>query len=317
MTSCFTFMNMPSQTPYHANGKLLLTGEYLVLHGAKAIALPLKVGQKLTVSEKSDSDLIFWKAWYDGKVWFSCVLHSVDFSIVQSSHPEKAQTLSKIFQTIKTLNPDFQLKAGTSLETSLNANPEWGFGSSSTLISLLSQWAKVDPFRLNELIFNGSGFDIACASADGPIFYTRNELTQPATLDYSFANQLFLLYSGRKKATANEVNSFLKEQKVTQKLIEEASDLSDEFGQCTNQSEFNRLIRQHEQLIGNLIGKTPVKAQYFADFSGEIKSLGAWGGDFYLISSEWPAQEIIKYFENKGLSTLFHWGDLILKRQNQ
>jgi mevalonate kinase len=305
------------QSTYYANGKLLLTGEYLVLHGAKAIALPLQVGQKLIVSEEPKSGSILWRANYLGKTWFDCRLNPNDFSIITCSHPEKGQTLGKIFQTIKALSPDFRLKAGTSLETSLNANPEWGFGSSSTLISLLSQWAKVDPFRLNELVFNGSGFDIACASADGPIFYSRNELTQPATLDYSFANQLFLLYSGRKKATATEVNSFLKEQKVTQKLIEEASDLSDEFGQCTNQSEFNRLISQHEQLIGSLIGKTPVKAQYFADFSGEIKSLGAWGGDFYLISSESPAQEIRKYFENKGLTTLFHWGDLILKRQNQ
>lgn len=225
--------------------------------------------------------------------------------------------LSTIFQTIKVLNPDFQLKAGTRLETSLNANPEWGFGSSSTLISLLSQWTKVDPFQLNELVFKGSGFDIACATADGPIFYIKNKPAQPVSLDYPFANQLFLLYSGRKKATADEVNSFLKEQKVTQKLIAEASGLSDGFAYCGDQSEFNRLIRQHEQLIGSLIRKTPVKAEYFADFSGEIKSLGAWGGDFYLISSELSFQEISNYFKNKGLSILFHWDDLILKRRNQ
>ena len=308
---------MSIQSTYYANGKLLLTGEYLVLHGAKAIAMPLQVGQKLIVSEEPNSDSILWKANYLGETWFECQMNPKDFSAISSSHPEKAQTLGKIFQTIKTLNPDFQLKAGTSLETSLNANPKWGFGSSSTLISLLSQWAGVDPFRLNELVFNGSGFDIACATADGPILYTRNEPAQPLTLNYSFADQLFLLYSGRKKPTANEVNSFLKEQKITQKLIEEASGLSDEFAICTNQSELNRLIRQHEQLIGSLTGKKPIKAEYFADFSGELKSLGAWGGDFYLISSELPAQEIRRYFENKGLSTLFHWGDLILKRQNQ
>jgi mevalonate kinase len=305
-------LSIPST--YCANGKILLTGEYLVLHGAKAIALPLQVGQKLTVSEEPNSNSILWKANYLGETWFECRLNPKDMSVFSASHPEKGQTISEIFQTIKMLDPDFQLKAGTNLETSLNANPEWGFGSSSTLISLLSQWAKVNPFRLNELVFKGSGFDIACATADGPVFYMKNKPVQPATLDYPFTNQLFFLYSGRKKATAKEVKSFLKEQKVTQKLIEEASGLSDEFTNCTNQLEFNRLIRQHEQLIGKLIGKTPVKPEYFADFSGEIKSLGAWGGDFYLVSSEIPFQEIKNYFENKGLSILFHWDDLILKR---
>ncbi len=308
-------MNMSSQTPYYANGKLLLTGEYMVLQGAKAIALPLKVGQKLTVSEESNSDSILWKAIYNSKIWFECRLNATDFSIISASQTEKAQTLSKIFQIIKCLNPDFQPKSGTKIETELTANPEWGFGSSSTLISLLSQWAKVDPFRLNELVFKGSGFDIACATADGPILYTRNEPAQPLALNFSFADQLVLLYSGKKKGTTAEVNLFMKSQKIPQFDIDLMSELSDEFASCKSQEQFNRLIGLHEQLIGKLIGKPSVKSTFFPDFSGEIKSLGAWGGDFYLVSSEKPFQEIKKYFENKGLSILFHWDDLILKRQ--
>jgi len=55
--------------------------------------------------------------------------------------------------------------------------------------------------------------------------------------------------------------------------------------------------------------------KYFADFEGEIKSLGAWGGDFYLISTNLSYSGVKKYFENKGLNTLFRWDDLILKRQ--
>ena len=34
---------------FHANGKLLLTGEYAVLDGAKAIGLPTKRGQSLQI----------------------------------------------------------------------------------------------------------------------------------------------------------------------------------------------------------------------------------------------------------------------------
>lgn len=306
---------MSNRSTYYANGKLLLTGEYVVLHGARAIAMPLKVGQSLAVSESLTSGPIVWDAFYDGKIWFNCQLNSSNFAVLKTSNQEKAQTLSTIFQTIRTLNPDFHPKAGTKLGTVLESNPEWGFGSSSTLVSLLAQWSGVDSYTLNELVFQGSGFDIACATADGPIFYAKNKAVLPVALEYPFSGQLFLLYSGKKKGTALEVNSFLKEKKVSGKLIDEVSALSDEFANSTNQNDFNRLIGYHEKLVGDLIGKTPVKSEFFADFSGEIKSLGAWGGDFYLISSEQPFSEVKKYFENKGLFLLFHWDDLILKRQ--
>lgn len=308
---------MSSSTTYRANGKLLLTGEYMVLHGAKAIALPLKSGQQLTVHDELNSENIIWQAFFEGKVWFSCELNPSDFSVIATSHPEKAETLSKIFRTIKMLNPDLHPKAGTRLETALDANPEWGFGSSSTLISLLSQWAGVDPFILNEMVFKGSGFDIACANADGPIFYVRNKPAQPIVLDYPFSDQLFLVYSGKKKKTSSEVSTFLKEKKVSDRLIQEVSDLSDEFAGCRDQNKFNQLIRQHEEIVGALIGQIPVKEQLFNDFDGAIKSLGAWGGDFYLISTAQPFSGVKKYFDNRGLTTIFSWNERILKRENQ
>ena len=39
---------------YYSHGKLLLTSEYAVLHGAKGLALPLKPGQSLTCTEKKE-----------------------------------------------------------------------------------------------------------------------------------------------------------------------------------------------------------------------------------------------------------------------
>lgn len=287
----------------------------MVLLGAKAIALPLKVGQQLTVSDGNESDSLVWKAFYDGKIWFSCELNPTDFSVVNASHQEKAESLSHIFTTIKSLKAEFAPKAGTKFETTLESNPEWGLGSSSTLISLLSQWAGVDPFKLNEMVFKGSGFDIACATADGPIFYTRNKPVEPVSLDYPFTDQLFLVYSGIKKKTAAEVSTFLKERKVSAQVIDEGSALTDEFSRCSDQNEFNLLIRQHEALISNLIERLPIKSEFFPDFKGEIKSLGAWGGDFFLASTSQPFSGVKKYFENKGLTTVFRWDDLILKRE--
>jgi mevalonate kinase len=39
---------------FYSNGKLLITGEYLVLDGAKAFALPTKFGQSLIIEEGSN-----------------------------------------------------------------------------------------------------------------------------------------------------------------------------------------------------------------------------------------------------------------------
>lgn len=306
---------MTSQTTYRANGKLLLTGEYLVLHGAKAIAVPLNVGQQMVVSNINSSDTLLWQAFYKNQVWFSCELNPEDFSVRNTSHPEKSETLSQIFKTIKSLNPEFAPQAGMKFETTLESSPEWGLGSSSTLISLLAQWAGADPFKLNELVFNGSGFDIACATADGPIFYTKDKPVLPVALDYPFSDQLFLVYSGRKKRTATEVSTFLKEKRVSDQLIDEVSLLTDEFSGCRDQNEFNLLIRLHEEIISKVIGRISLKPEYFGDFKGEVKSLGAWGGDFFLVSTnKLTFDEVRKYFENKGLMTVFKWDDLILKR---
>jgi len=278
--------------------------------------MPLNVGQQMEVSQVENSSTVRWQAWFQDKIWFECVLNLDDFSVFQTSDPAKSEVLVKLFKAILELNPEFKIPTGIKFETKLESNPEWGFGSSSTLVSLLAQFANVDPFVLNEMVFQGSGFDIACATADGPIMYMRNMPVEPLTLDYPFSDQLYLVYSGRKKKTATEVSTFLKERVISEKAVSEMSTLSEEFAFCTDQNEFNLLIRLHEELVSKAIGRISVKSEYFGDFKGEVKSLGAWGGDFYLVSTnKLTFNEVNRYFENKGLMTVFKWGDLLLNRR--
>jgi len=61
-----------------------------------------------------------------------------------------------------------------------------------------------------------------------------------------------------------------------------------------------------------VLGKIPIKNEIFPEFRGEIKSLGAWGGDFLLVSSNEDENYIHKYFNSKGLNTIFAFADLIL-----
>ena len=63
----------------------------------------------------------------------------------------------------------------------LDFSPHWGFGSSSTLISLLAEWAEVNPLDLHFMISDGSGYDVACAIADGPIIYKLRDHASPVS----------------------------------------------------------------------------------------------------------------------------------------
>ncbi len=56
---------------FRSNGKLLITGEYLILDGALGLSLPTVYGQSMEVSEVSQ-DFVEWTS-FDSKndPWFS------------------------------------------------------------------------------------------------------------------------------------------------------------------------------------------------------------------------------------------------------
>ena len=54
---------------FQAHGKFLLTGEYLVLKGALALAIPLKLGQTLSV-ETCHGASLQWNAYKPDGPWF-------------------------------------------------------------------------------------------------------------------------------------------------------------------------------------------------------------------------------------------------------
>ncbi|WP_320168355.1 GYDIA family GHMP kinase [Mangrovibacterium marinum] len=300
---------------YRAHGKLLLTGEYFVLCGAKSIALPLQYGQRMEVSAGRQDGILSWKAFMQEGLWFSCELKLPDFEIVNSSDADKAAILRDTFRTIQQMNPAFRPESPLDVHTYIDFNNQWGLGSSSTLIANLAKWAKVDPFKLNETVFHGSGFDIACATAKGPIFYIRSQQPQPLELNYPFMDQLYFIYSGAKKSTRNEVKRFLNDGAVTQEQVERMNELSEAFATAKTLDEYQRLIAEHEQMVSSLLGIPTVKLQYFSDFNGEVKSLGAWGGDFYLIATPMDDRDVLNYFKQKGLRVVFPWRELVLNER--
>ena len=305
------------QEYFYSNGKLLLSGEYIVLYGAKALALPLKLGQDLIVEHfpTNKQKTINWNSFENNKSWFEMEACFDDFSIKKTTDLKIANQLLKCLQKAHELNPDF-LKEEQSIEvlTNLAFKKEWGFGSSSTLINNIAGWAKIDSYKLLNLTFGGSGYDIACASANQPIFYQRNEdeiSIEKAAFDPIFKDYLYFVYTGRKQNSSKSVVDFREMDKPSSRLISEISQISEIMAQTNSLDEFDRCIQSHENIMSSILRFKPIKQERFSDFDGEIKSLGAWGGDFMMASSKKDFSWIKNYFHTLGLNTIFKYSDLI------
>lgn len=90
------------------------------------------------------------------------------------------------------------------------------------------------------------------------------------------------------------------------------SEISKKILKVENLVEFNVLINRHEQVLSEVLGMETVKSRLFTDFDGAIKSLGAWGGDFILASSDAGDDYVRGYFSRKGYNTLFQYDEIVL-----
>ena len=300
---------------YYSHGKFLLTGEYLVLKGALALALPLKLGQTLTVETFPETSLQ-WDAHQPDAPWFSVTLNPATLEIINGDDQPKAEKLTQILKAVKQLNPKAFEGNGLEFTTRLDFDPNWGLGSSSTLIANLARWAKVNPYELLKLTFGGSGYDIACATAEQPIYYQLVD-NQPKveTIDFqlSFTDHLFFVYQGQKQSSSKEIKAFLEKANPIdlQKDVEAVSEISRAVPKCKSLDEFGMLMQCHERIIARCIGQEPVQKR-FPDFEGVLKSLGAWGGDFILAATEWPENQVRDYFKAQSLEVVFGFNDIVL-----
>ncbi len=307
---------------YYSHGKFLLTGEYLVLKGALALALPLELVQSLTV-ETVCTPSLQWNAYKPNGPWFSVTMNPENLEIINSDDQPKAEKLSEILKAVKQLNPA-AFKDGLCFETRLDFDPNWGLGSSSTLIANLARWANVNPYELLRLTFGGSGYDIACATAEEPIYYQvkamvpepvegPTPMVEPIDFNPPFAEHLFFIYQGQKQSSSKEIKAFLAKANPVdlQKDIEAVSEISRAVPKCETLDEFAMLMQCHERIIARCIGQEPVQ-KHFPDFEGVLKSLGAWGGDFILAATEWDKSQVKEYFKGKGLEVVFGYKEIVL-----
>lgn len=299
---------------YYSNGKLLLTGEYVVLNGALALAIPTKFGQSLSVKSTNKSQLNWLSIHHDGNVWFK---DSFDLKngemLKQVQHDDISKRLVQILNYAQQLNPSFlKNEKGFDVETKLDFPKNWGLGSSSTLINNIANWASVDAYKLLELTFGGSGYDIACAQNNSAITYQiqgSERFINQVPFEPSFKEHLYFVYLNKKQDSREGIAHYKKNENNLSSQIDEISDITTQMVSCKSLSDFNILINNHESIIASIIKQTPVKQLLFNDFDGSIKSLGAWGGDFVLAVSE---REPKAYFKNKGFETVLSYNEMAL-----
>ena len=310
---------------YQAHGKFLLTGEYLVLKGALALAIPLKLGQSLQVSlADTDTHRLHWIASQPEKPWFSVLFDSETLQPLSTDDCSKAEKLASILKAVRQLKPNAFSGCDMRFRTHLDFDPNWGLGSSSTLIANLARWANIDPYELLKMTFGGSGYDIACATAEGPIYYqVKTEVpkpvegptptVEPINFTPPFADHLYFVYQGQKQSSSKEVKAFLEKTNPIdlQKDIEAVSEISHALPKCQSLDKFAMLMQCHERIIARCIGQEPVQKR-FPDFEGVLKSLGAWGGDFILAATEWGDNQVKDYFKRKGLEVIFGYKEMVL-----
>ncbi|MBN1250601.1 MAG: hypothetical protein JXR51_03575 [Bacteroidales bacterium] len=300
---------------FYSNGKFLITAEYLVMKGALALALPLKFGQRLKIEENNLKNII-WQTDVIGNIWFKAELDE-NFNILHSTNSNIADFLENILKSAKKLNNKFVIYKGTDLIADVNFDINWGFGSSSTLISNIAYLADINPFSLFNIVANGSAYDIACARKNSPIKYKLiNNIPeyQNVTFNPNFKDKLFFAYLGNKQNSEKSIKDFKQNSKFSESLINEISDITNKFIEAENIIEFSELMHKHEEIIGSILKRKTVKKEFFSDFEGEIKSLGAWGGDFVMIASEMPFKYIKNYFLEKGINVIFKYDDIVLNK---
>lgn len=292
-----------------------MSGEYAVLDGASAFAVPTKMGQKMTVKTSRGSDLV-WECFdNDGKSWFKSHISLYDFSAIDTTDQDVSDKIQKILKNAVRQNSEFLSKwNGFKVETFLDFPRDWGLGSSSTLYQLVSEWADVNALLLYFKVENGSGYDVACSGAGTPILYYSNEdevSYTPVEFNPSFGKDLYFVHLNQKKDTSIGIKEYLKAVKSKKAFVKAATDISLAMTEAKDLKTFAGLMDKHEDLVAKHTGFEKVKDKLFADYDGSVKSLGAWGGDFVLATSLKSEADTKAYFAGKGYNTVLSYAEMI------
>lgn len=304
---------METQT-FYSNGKLLITGEYVVLDGAKALALPTKFGQSLIVKSGNNNQIKWTSFDSDKSIWFEAVISfkEIEQKIITDKNFTVKNTLIEILHQAFVQNASFLEKDGYEIETHLTFPRLWGLGTSSTLINSIGDWLNIDAFELLQKSFGGSGYDIACAKSNSPIVYhLENETPHFKAIHFnpSFKENIHFVYLNQKQSSKLAIANYMSKHHHVNSVISKINTITYDTIDCKEGKEFAKLMEKHEIIMSDVLEIQTIKEKLFPDFKGVIKSLGAWGGDFVMVISKDNPKD---YFKEKGYPVVLSYKEMIL-----
>jgi len=293
-----------------APGKIMLSGEYAVLQQVPAIALPTKMGQHLHATPSSHG--LQWQSFDPNGLWFEGKWDR-NGNLLETTDSEVANRLSLLFRGISEFNPGFKIFEWN-VTTKLDFPRSFGLGSSSSLIALVGEWSNVSAMDLFFKYWKGSGYDVAVAVEKSSISYQLLEnsraIWQKIEIQPTNPQNWRFVYSRNKQSTYAEIDriSGKKIGEIEKKLLLE---IHEELLHSQRSVDWLRVLERHEQIIADFIGRPSIMSSIFPDAPKGFfaKSLGAWGGDFFLVYlGDQQAQD---YLKSHKYTEVYSWNDFI------
>jgi mevalonate kinase len=141
----------------------------------------------------------------DSQVWLDGILKRTEGGWKASD--EALEPVAHLLNASEKISQ--RILPGGQVRTRLEFPSNYGWGSSSTLISLVAQWQEIDALSLHFATQNGSGYDAICATAKGPMWYWKTADQTAEWESTSLAHwphdSLYLVHLGHKQQSAADV----------------------------------------------------------------------------------------------------------------
>jgi hypothetical protein len=306
---------------YFTHGKVMLAGEYAVLAGVEALALPVKQGQWMHVWETESTDessKLIWQAKDQNEaVWFECRLDMNNLQLPESIElTEVAEVLVLLLKEIQSKQPQLFLNKTLRIETQCEFDRSYGLGTSSTLINNLSLWSGIDAFQLQQIAFGGSGYDVAVGRMGRPVVYWmahEQPNWSPWQLSRELTGRWYLVFPGNKQNSRHSLKdktSAIAGIKKDAVLLQQLNAIVQAIKNPRSLPLLEAMLEMWQALLSqrlelprayDSLGITPVQG-------GLCKWLGAWGGDVLLVNE---AVLMTHYDAFEGMNRVA-WNDFVL-----
>ncbi len=302
----------------------MLCGEYAVIIGVEALALPVSLGQWMYVWEfdsPGGGDRLIWEAKEkDGSTWlnesFALPLETMEAETEKSSERDRSR---EVLHSMLSMVAEGFWKTGKSyrIETQLEFDRSSGLGSSSTMVANFARFAGLDAQKVQQKVLGGSGYDVAVAElGKGLVFWKNAEVANwdAWKLSADLTSKWKIVFLGKKQNSRNalaDVKGKLMEIEKDDFLMHQLQQVCAAVKMANQVPMLEAGLEMWQAILAMSLGlETPYQHFKFQPTKGGLcKWLGAWGGDMLLINDvfEESEREALKKYK------IVDWNQLVLK----